>query len=77
MTVLRISHGAMKHLTQRTDVFDSNIARIVDVGFVYFTELIDVANVIYPARGRLYEALSTVIITDQQTKTRKNARSDE
>jgi hypothetical protein len=77
MTVLRISHGAMKHLTQRTDVFDSNIARIVDVDYVYFTELIKVANVIWPARGRLYGGLSTGMITDQQTKTRKNARSDE
>jgi hypothetical protein len=77
--VLRISHGAMKHLTQRTGVFDSNIARIVDVGFVCFTELIDVANFIQPARSRLYEALSTAMITDQQQKrkTRKNARSDE
>jgi hypothetical protein len=36
--VLHISHSAMKHLTQITDVFDSNIARIIDVGFVRFTE---------------------------------------
>jgi hypothetical protein len=44
--VQRISHGAMKHLTQRADVFDSNITRIVDVGYVRFKELIEVVNVI-------------------------------
>ena len=45
------------------------------MGFVYFTELIDVANVIYPARGRLYEALSTAI--DDYGSTNKNEKECE